>query len=170
MREIRTRRRTTEETRSVFSFPYRQNTTLRRVPASRMKRMASQKAPKCAPHPTKSAIAFNRFHRIFRAGWRKSAGRTQPGRDRELVASEQGEREDLAATPDHAETPNRDSNSLFNSPNSRSHAERRAFTTISTPRGRSGHAARNISLVRRRIRFLLTATPSLRGVVKPTRL
>jgi hypothetical protein len=135
-----------------------------------MKRVASQKTPQSLPRSTKSPILFNGFLRVLRAGWCKSAGRSQHGRDRELVSSQHGERENLATTPDHAETPSRDSSSLLNSPNSRSNAERRGFTTISTPCGRSGHAARNISLVRRRIRFLLTATPSLRGVVNPKRL
>ena len=57
-------------------------------------RLRVTKAPQCAPYSTKSAIAFNCFHRILRAGWRKSAGRSQPGRDRELVASQQGEHEE----------------------------------------------------------------------------
>lgn len=76
----------------------------------------------------------------------------------------------MANTSHYEQTSRSANSSALRSAKSRSPAERRGFTTISTPRGTSGHAVRSISLTRRRILFLLTAMPTFRGVVNPTRL
>jgi hypothetical protein len=131
-----------------------------------MKRMTLQKAPQGFTNSPKDSVSLDCFARVLRARRRKSAGGTYPGGNHQLVASQNRERK----SSDHTETPRSESNSVFNSANSRSHADRRGLTTISTPRGTDGQAARRISRIRLRIRFLRTARPNFRGVVSPTRL
>lgn len=131
-----------------------------------MKRMTAQKASYGLTDSPKDSVPLNRFAGVLRTRRRKPAGRAQPGRNHEFVASQKRERKSSG----HTETPRSESSSVFNSANSRSHAERRGLTTISRPRGTNGHADRRISRILLRIRFLWTARPSFRGVVIPTRL
>ena len=132
--------------------------------------MTTKQAPQRFPCSTDGSVSFDSFTRIFGTGRCESAGGEQEGRRIELITPQDYEQQPLAETSHYAETPRSASSSILSSANSRSQAERRGFTTMSTPRGTRGHATRKISRTRRRILFLLTAIPSFRGVVKPTRL
>jgi hypothetical protein len=132
-----------------------------------MKGMATEKAAHGLGGSFQDAITFDSIAGILRAGWRKPACGGDPGRNNQLVASQESKGNSLDA---HVATPSSDSNSVLNSSNSLVHAEWRGFTTISTPRGTDAQARRRISRTRLRIRFRLTATPIFRGVVRPTLL
>src|SRR5262245_17759846 len=129
--------------------------------------MTAKKTLACLSHPSKNPITPYGITCVFRAAGRETAGWPQPWRDQRFVGHERQEREFLTNASDHAGTPRRDNSSIFKSENFRSQAERRGLTTMSNPPGTNGHAVRKISLTRRRIRFLLTAIPSFRGVVSP---
>ncbi len=139
---------------------------LNRIPASSMKRMTPQKTPQRLAGAPKNSVSLYRFGGVLRTRWGEAAAGTQPGRNCKLVAPQERQ----CKTSGHTETPRSVSSSGLNSAKSRSHAERRGLTTISTPRGIYGHAARRISRMRLRIRFLWTARPSFRGVVIPSLL
>ena len=130
-----------------------------------MKRMATQKAAQGLGRSFQNAVSLDCIVGIFGAGWREAACGTDPGRKNQFVASQECKRRSS-----HNATPSSASNSVLNSSNSRTQADWRGLTTISTPRGTDAQANRRISRTRLRIRFRFTATPIFRGVVKPTRL
>src|SRR5688572_4920949 len=130
-----------------------------------MERVTTKEARKRLAHAPEYTILLDCIGRILRTSGCEPARGREPWRNYRFVSLQDSERERPADTFDHAGTPRSDNNSERNSAYSRSHEERRGLTTISNPRGRTGPAARKISLTRRRIRFLLTAIPNFRGVV-----
>lgn len=133
-----------------------------------MKRVAAEQAPCGASSSLKKAELFDSLGGVFRACGSEATRGTQPGRDNQLVNSDQFQRESPAQT--HTVTPRSDSNSERTSVMGRSFADRRGFTTKSNPLGISSSDVRMISLTLLLIRFLSWAFPNLRGVVKPKRL
>jgi len=135
-----------------------------------MKGMATKKTAHGLGSSFQDAIAFDGIAGILGAGWRKAACWSNPGRNNQLVSSQESESHSPDRRSPHIATPSSDSNSVLNSSNFRTQADWRGLTTISTPRGTDAQARRKISRMRLRIRFRLTATPIFRGVVSPTRL
>jgi len=135
-----------------------------------MEGMTTKKPHQRLARTPEYTVLLNCIGRIFRTSGCEAARWCEPRREQPLISPQDSERERPTNTFDHAGTPRSDKSSVRNSAYSRSQDERRGLTTISNPRGTTGHAVRRISLTLRRIRFLLTATPIFRGVVSPTRL
>jgi hypothetical protein len=135
-----------------------------------MQWMATSKTAQRLPGSTPNAMDLNCLKCIIRTRRGKPACRRQPGRNYQLINTDDGQADDLSNRSLHNAVPRSASNSVCSSPNSLSQAERRGFSTTSKPDGRRNCAVRMISRTLLLIRFLSCAAPSFRGVVSPKRL
>src|SRR5690348_10245897 len=135
--------------------------------------MTAQQAAHGQPTALEHPVARNGFQSIFTAGWVKTAGGGQEGRDGNLVSTQEPDCDplhDLLATPPgEVSRCNSPISSSSRSANSASRTARRGLITISQPLPSSSTWRRKISRVRRRMRLRTVARPTLRETVIPKR-
>ena len=123
-------------------------------------RLAAQKALQSHPNAQQGTMFSDSFHHVNRTGGVKTAGGWQERRDPPFVESQRGENGYLHREATLA-TSRRRSSKLASS------AARRGLNTTIQFLANAWRSSRTASRMRRRIRFLLTALPNARGVVKP---
>lgn len=134
-----------------------------RVITARVKRVAAAEPFTAQPNAADDAIPGHGVHHVLRTGRPETASRGQPGRDGCLIKSQQ-------ADDDYARHRSISlSNCRIKSGRGASAAARRGFKTISRHASNSRRWRRNCSRIRRRIRLRITAFPTARGMVNPTR-
>ena len=130
--------------------------------------MAAGKAAEAHQDPARSAVAVHGVPHIDRTSGMKAASGRQKRRNEAFIAVQKGQQKH----PDHrGNAPQRSkmrSTSAARSAGVAVKLARRRFQTIRHSGARRESWRRMISRRRRRIRFLFTALPRARGVVKPT--
>src|SRR5262249_5118851 len=137
------------------------------IESTTMQRVAAEQSCNHARQPAKETISLNCLQGILRARWHKSTRRRQPRRDDNPIDLHSLICEGIGACQPHESTLSSCANSVRNSSNLLSSADRLGLTTTSIPRFEWINERRKISRIRLLIRFLLCAFPSLRGVVMP---
>src|SRR6185312_2148281 len=127
-----------------------------------MERVAPAETFQAHPHSARRAMRFNRLTHIFRTRRMEAARRGQQRRYQELVSLKDVD-ENLPHRIKRRRT------SVRSSVNGHFSALRRGLKTIDHSELNCDSSSRTASRMRRLMRLRMTALPSARGVVNPTR-